>query len=73
MTNFQNYIKDLLNIGKRNLEDNAKDLIYYIEEHRKEKIKKQVQLDIDAFIFYKEKRQEIEEMEKNNTRFIKKS
>ena len=64
LTNFQNYKKDLLNIDKRNLEDNAKDLIYYMEEHRKEKIKKQVQLDIDTFIFYKEKRQEIEEMKK---------
>ena len=41
LTNFQNYKKDLLNIDKRNLEDNAKDLIYYMEEHRKEKIKKQ--------------------------------
>ena len=62
LTYFQKFKKDTLNNDRRTLEDNSKDLMYYIEEHRRKKIKKQLKSDINVLEFYEEKRKEFEEI-----------
>ena len=62
LSNFQKIKRDALNKDKNLLEDNIQDLIYYLEEHRKKKIKKQVKKDINRLEFYEENRKEHEEM-----------
>ena len=64
LTKFQNFKKKVFNNDKRALEDYAKDLVNYMEEHRKNKIRKQTLSDIDTYIFYKEKKEEINEVKK---------
>ena len=61
---FQKWKKDTLNNDRRTLEDNSKDLMYYLEEHRRKKIKKQLKSDINVLEFYEEKRKELEEIKK---------
>ena len=62
LTFFQKWKRETLNNDRRTLEDNSKDLIYYLEEHRKKKIKKQLKSDIYDFEIYEQKRKELDEM-----------
>ena len=64
LTKFQNFKKKVFNNDKKILEDYAKDLVNYMEEHRKNKIRKQTLSDIDTYIFYKEKKEEINKVKK---------
>ena len=62
LSNFQNIKKDMLNNDRKWLEDNIRDIVYYLEEIKKQKIKRQIKLDICDWESSQEKRKQLEEM-----------
>ena len=54
----------MLNNDKRILEDNSKDIMYYIDHIRKNKIKEQIKQDIYSLELYEIKKKEYEEISK---------
>ena len=64
ITNLQEMKKNMLNNDKRILEDNSKDIMYYIDHIRKNKIKEQIKQDIYSLELYEIKKKEYEEISK---------
>ena len=62
ISNLQEMKKNMLNNDKKNLEDNSKDIVYYLEQMRKIQIKKQLKQDIYRLELYEIKRKEYEEI-----------
>lgn len=62
ISNLQEKKKNMLNTDKRILEDNSKDIIHYLEQIRKNKIKEQIKQDIYSLELYEKKKKEFEEI-----------
>ena len=62
LSGFQKLKKDILNNDRKWLEDNIRDIVYYLEEIKKQKIKRQIKLDISDWESSQEKRKQLEEM-----------
>ena len=62
ISNFQDMKNNMLSDDKKILEDNSKDIVYYIDQIRKNKIKQQIKQDFFSLEFYKIKKKEYEEI-----------
>ena len=62
LSNLQDMKNNMLSDDKKTLEDNSKDIVYYIDQVRRNKIKQQIKQDFYSLEFYKIKRKEFEEI-----------